>query len=838
MTSSSTNSGYICHESDADVITVCSEHNVCSPKRLNPCKSHSSNCSSANAAAPFNNKSSLSTVSSTIISVQQSLLVLINSHLLQLLWKSSINLDITDPWLHSHRLTQQLVCLFQKVGYVSNRFFASLHHSIRIFFEYTTFTSAPRDLPQLSSIASHFGAQLRSIALTVRSPLVGQDIATYAPTISEVTIHIFCLRNFDFLLQSSSFFFSSIKLLKVFVTHVAPFDLFCQCLSNNSIVDALSIEFVGLGESHAGNLADVFSTNRTLKKVQFSLAGLPPSYDDVQCLFDGISKNNVIECIDIVRFPIKKSSLLLGLIGMTSLKCLLLPGLRDLDSRVFKALSKNSSLREVTVTKANFVSEEVESWLTHNTFLKKLELRQCSASISPLFKYFGLNSSILELTLSGIGIEFNNQEVNSFIEMLQANSTVSLLNLDGSCFDSSKFKTVLKVLETNTSLRKVHFPFLNLSCLITMFEPIITEKLRSLVDVSPHSIDFSRGLICYENDTKDVDLVSLLKALKSNIPIKRVDCELKSPNLAGIITLFEIFSINNSVVDVDIFPHVIDSETGVFRYTPKEVLEITTSEITSIGRIFNSFQINELTLTNSIFTEETITSLCGVITVDNSLTSVDLNSCKLSDSHLSILINAIPSNSNLKILNLNNTTIGLNGLLTIFEFGSTNKSAPIVDCYPHSIDYSLGLIRYEGKIDSRDLVSLSTWLKSNLSINCVEFNGLVDLSFEAIIVLFEILMLSKSVINHHDVTKYVDLSTGDVKCPNFIENADLALLLQSLMSSIPINRVKCLGLRTPNLEGLTSLFEIHSINSAIIDLDVSPHSLSVENGVFVIHQTL
>ncbi|KAL0239425.1 hypothetical protein GEMRC1_009533 [Eukaryota sp. GEM-RC1] len=91
--------------------------------------------------------------------------------------------------------------------------------------------------------------------------------------------------------------------------------------------------------------------------------------------------------------------------------------------------------------------------------------------------------------------------------------------------------------------------------------------------VSDHVIDFDSKLIEYDKRATNDVLLSLLKALKSNLPIKRVDClRLRSLSLTGLATLFEIGSIKQSVMGLEISPHCVDVENGVFCFSPKSPL--------------------------------------------------------------------------------------------------------------------------------------------------------------------------------------------------------------------------------------------------------------------------
>ncbi|KAL0246464.1 hypothetical protein GEMRC1_007676 [Eukaryota sp. GEM-RC1] len=91
-----------------------------------------------------------------------------------------------------------------------------------------------------------------------------------------------------------------------------------------------------------------------------------------------------------------------------------------------------------------------------------------------------------------------------------------------------------------------------------------------VIDYSPHLIDFSTGRIDYQNMVSHDDLFSLLKALKSNLPISRVDCPgLRRGGLSMMTSLFEILHMNQSVISVDYFSNLISVSSGSLKQCVK-----------------------------------------------------------------------------------------------------------------------------------------------------------------------------------------------------------------------------------------------------------------------------
>ncbi|KAL0251340.1 hypothetical protein GEMRC1_000553 [Eukaryota sp. GEM-RC1] len=224
------------------------------------------------------------------------------------------------------------------------------------------------------------------------------------------------------------------------------------------------------------------------------------------------------------------------------------------------------------------------------------------------------------------------QDVQSLVEMFHLNSTLLVLNLEGLNCNSSQFRTMLKGLEKNKTLRKVRFYLMDLSSLIMVFDVIVSHKLIPCIELARHYIDVHLGLICFDNRVEADDLASLLRALKSNVPIQRVEClGFGSPSLEELVVLYEILFINKTVIDADISPHSIDVNNGLFCFSPEKPSQISYEEVSSLQTLSKRFSLAELTFKQCHFKDDTITIMSDFITGNSSLTSVDFNDCDLPD---------------------------------------------------------------------------------------------------------------------------------------------------------------------------------------------------------------
>ncbi|KAL0232673.1 hypothetical protein GEMRC1_011420 [Eukaryota sp. GEM-RC1] len=529
-------------------------------------------------------------------------------------------------------------------------------------------------------------------------------------------------------------------------------------MNNTNVVD-LTIFMDALSTVEVVALAEMFCSNTTLKKL--SLGSKSSTKDeDYMILFSAISNNLIIDHVDISGLKIAHSNVVLPILNSSTIQSLSFPSGCTIDCTLMNALKNNSAIREVTFRECTVRANDFVDVLNLNNVLKKLKIPFSNfCSFSPIFKVLETNNSLIELDLSYRKEPLIDQEVEALVKMLRKNNKLLALNLNSITLSSTQFTTILRELESSSLLRSVSFAHsLRLNSLISYFKAMFSAQLISLIGISPHCIDVSLGLIRYQFKVGYRDLMSLLNALQSNIPIKRVECRgLKSLSLERLIVIFQILSVDKSVIDLDISPHLIDVENGMFCFFPEQSTEITTEEVSFLKTLLKCYNIKRLTLQRCRFSFKAIQVLCDLIKINNTLTSVDFSCFELYNSisfyysegavHISKVINSFQSHSHLRTINLSHVTFGFNHLLTIYELISTGHLPPNIKVFPHSIDVSLGLIRYLNQIKHDHLISLLKALKSNVHIKRVECCELYPLNFAKFIALFKILALNKSVLD-------------------------------------------------------------------------------------------
>ncbi|KAL0239581.1 hypothetical protein GEMRC1_009689 [Eukaryota sp. GEM-RC1] len=966
---------FFCKTVDACLIEVCCDRYVCSLKcrdqwrsscLCSSCTISTSTCPSGPDVLP----DSLTTASlpslclippsSQFIHLQESLVSLISSHMLTNLWESFPIYKQNNRSRH-RRLTNKLPAFIQQVGYVSRRFYVAAFFGVKMFFESNTLSVDAYDLPFLLPIACYFQADVPSVALSVDPSFRVEELLDYTSRITSLRIND-DVTNLTYLLDSSSPLFLPRLRFVDFTTrsesHLTTCT-FCEALLLSTTIVELSIDVRDLTTSDVIALVELFRSIHSFTSIKLSVS-LPTflqssiKEEESLILFTALASNNSLKSLDLSGLVIDDSSVLVPLLNTSSIRSLVFPSCRSLDSTVIEALKYNLSLQEISFGGTRIPTAHLYEVFKNNTCFKKVKL--CVFCYSP--------QELVRLTSEEVST------LKSFLESF----TIKHLTLKQCRFTDDAITALCNLIRVNNSLISIDFSFcklsnnilLNNSCLefnalSFIFQHIASHQSPIIFAVSPHFLNHSIGTICYRKRISDDDLVSLLEALKSNVPIKSVVCPgLRRPSLKTCLALLEIHSLNKSVISFDCFPHCIDLDNGVVGFSPSKSIPVTVEEVSALQNLLGVFNIKELSLNNWRFSNDAITKLCDLIRLSTSLTSIDFSCCNLSPEQVFTLIGAFKSNSCLKTVNISNCGTNLNNLLEIFQLSLTEELLPNIKCSPHVIDISLGYIRYEHQVTSADLVSLLNALKSNVSIKHVDYRGWKIGCLEGIICLFEILSINKSVIDldvsphcldiengvfrfspqtftqisapelsslhcllksysfkeltfekcqisdnvisvlcdvirtchsltsvglshcrlssttvleiieatqsnsslimvnlsHNDIgfntllaifkqfsthqspliiellPHFIDFSRGIVRYAKKVKNTDLVSLLNALKSNVPIKRVECRGLKTLTLEGIVTLFEILSIDKSVIDLDVSPHCVDIENGAF------
>ncbi|KAL0239956.1 hypothetical protein GEMRC1_010064 [Eukaryota sp. GEM-RC1] len=510
------------------------------------------------------------------------------------------------------------------------------------------------------------------------------------------------------------------------------------------------------------------------------------------------------------------------------------------------------SLFEIISTYKSMVNVDISP---HITDVENGLFSYCPESSSPIAtaEVSSLQSflecfNIRELVLKNCN--FKEDVLTHLCASIRVNASLTDVDFFQCCLpdnDSLRFLNVIQCICLRTidlDLSDIEFKEL-----LTVFDQFAIHSSVGSIILGPHSIDFTHCSIMFQNEVGNDDLISLLNALNSNLPIKRVECSgLRSPSLEGLINLFEILSINKSVMSVDISPHRIDIENDVFAFSPESSIRVTVDDLSPLQSLLNSSNIKELSLKRCKFSQSAFNVLCDLIRVNESLTSIDFSyigvsdlkstrysdpdSPLISDHHLSKFISTLKSKFHLRKVNLSNSSIGFNNILIVFEMISTNTLTPNVKICPHSLNVTIGCIRYLNEINNDDLILLSKSLNSNLPIKRVEFCGLKSASLKGLITLFEILSLGKSLIDLQISPHIIDVENGvfafSPESSTRVTAEDMSSLQSLFLNSTSIKELT-LSRCSFSEDSFKQLCHLIRVNNSLTSIDFSHIRLSNRN---------
>ncbi|KAL0233203.1 hypothetical protein GEMRC1_011948 [Eukaryota sp. GEM-RC1] len=306
--------------------------------------------------------------SSSFIFFPQSLWALINSHRIRCLLNSS--LDNQRNALRLRFFQENLLTFFVKACSLGSRFFTSAVLGSKHFFETSTFPIVSRDFIPLSSLASFFRAEIRSVYLIYDRHFDANHIQQSRHLITRLGPLDLNMTSVNVINPLSPYFLPNLQRLHFNNIYDNVYTLFCKFLEDNSSIKELDVCL--RGSLSSSNLKDVFLNNTTLKKV--SLSNRHSSFIPTTSFFNCLSKSTGIEALDLSNIVHIQSIVLLPLLSSSTLKSLVFPRRLPLDSTILEALKDNSTIQEVTFLNNVFNYDLLGAILDCNNSLKKLEI--------------------------------------------------------------------------------------------------------------------------------------------------------------------------------------------------------------------------------------------------------------------------------------------------------------------------------------------------------------------------------------------------------------------------------------------------------------------------------
>ncbi|KAL0240078.1 hypothetical protein GEMRC1_010185 [Eukaryota sp. GEM-RC1] len=494
------------------------------------------------------------------IHCQQTLLVLISSHLVSNLWKSDLAHDRS-----LHRLTNILPAFFQKVGYVSQRFLKSAFLGVRVYLDSNTISISASELGLLISIVSFFKADVQSVDLNADLSFEVEELLDHTSRITSLEISD-DVTNLTHLLDSSSpLFLPRLRCIDFTTRFESQLTTFCEALLLSTTIVELNINVDYLTSSKVIALTEVFRSIHSFSRIKLVFCSISPT-DESMLLFTAIANNTSLKSLDLSGIFTDDSIVLVPLLNTSSLRSLVFPRCRrSLDSTVIDALKYNLSLQEVSFVHSVINPGGIFQVLKSNTSLKKLKISDCE--FQHYNNFLQSNTSLLDLsiTVSTPRQELKGKPAKSLIKMVQMTSGLVSLSLGASLFNVHQLQTFLKALDGNSTLQKVSIPGirLKLTSLITVYENLNFLTLRSTIDISPYFIETKKCVFCYsphERVRLTSEEVSLLQPFVECFSIKELT--LNNCRFTDDVTIYmcDLIRVNNSLISIDFSGCQLSSE--------------------------------------------------------------------------------------------------------------------------------------------------------------------------------------------------------------------------------------------------------------------------------------
>ncbi|KAL0241473.1 hypothetical protein GEMRC1_006708 [Eukaryota sp. GEM-RC1] len=342
--------------------------------------------------------------SSEPLCLPESILSLINLHLLDLLLNCSLDRYQSDPRIPLSRLKQELPTLFEKVGYVSQSFFKCVLATMKDFFESNCFPTVSQDLPLQSSLACFFGSEVQSVYLWDYVAPKLEDLVPYCNIITGISVGIDKDNDLDFLNSFSPFYFSRLKELDLFFHKSSICTKLSELLKVNSTVTKLSLLYRPIDNEEVITLADALKVNSTITDL----------------------------CLDVFLCP--PESAIITIEGAKAL------------AEVLKVNSSITSLRLQNRSIGDEGAIVLANALKENSSISYINLSE--NSIGPkggmaLFEMLRVNSTIVLMELVNNSID--TETAISLVEILKVNSNIQAVNLRSNRLSPKLQETILEI---------------------------------------------------------------------------------------------------------------------------------------------------------------------------------------------------------------------------------------------------------------------------------------------------------------------------------------------------------------------------------------------------------
>ena len=315
------------------------------------------------------------------------------------------------------------------------------------------------------------------------------------------------------------------------------------------------------------------------------------------------------------------------------------------------------------------------------------ECKTCSGALyTQLVRTLGESLELVDVVASPPSLALDSEWIETFLEALTFNTTVSRLEFSRSEFSTKAKNLLAQVLRVNTSLSA-----LNLDCNFIGAEEAnaLAQALR--VNTSLSSLNLRSNSIGADGAN------SLAQALRINTSLSSLDLSHNSIGNEGANSLAQALRVNTSLSSFELSDNSIGDE-GASSFS--QALKVNTS-LSSLGLSDNSIG------------NEGADSISQALTVNTSLCSLDLGQNSIGDEGANSLAHALRVNIFLSSLHLSINSIGDAGAYSLAQALKVNTSLS-------SLTLSMNSIGDEGANSLAEALRENTSL-SSLHLRCNSF---------------------------------------------------------------------------------------------------------------------
>ena len=316
------------------------------------------------------------------------------------------------------------------------------------------------------------------------------------------------------------------------------------------------------------------------------------------------------------------------------------------------------------------------------------ECKTCSGDLyTKLVRTLGVSLRLVDVVARPTLDEWDSDSIETFLQVLAFNSTVSSLNLFWWKFSTEVTDLLAQALRVNTSLSSLDLyrNSIGVEGANSLAQALRVNTFLSSLNLSSNSISdegasslaqalrvntFLSSLNLSSNAIGDVGANSLAQALRVNTFLSSLNLSSNSIGAEGANSLAQAFGINTSLASLDLSENHIGAKGA---HSLAQALKVNTT-------------LSSLDLSKDGIGDEGANSLAEVLRVNTSLSSLDLSCNSISAEGANSLAQALRISTSLSSLNLSDNDFATEETNSIAHALTVNTSLSFLDFHSISID--------------------------------------------------------------------------------------------------------------------------------------------------------